>query len=125
MTDRDRNVIVTLEDGSKLGFRFDHWVFLQTQRKTQSKGMIDMFQKIGFDDANIDLTSFTILLVESINEYHFFNGDNTVIDERSASRYIDLMGGTIKAMEKISEGFAQYIPKNSEPPVETGEMISQ
>jgi hypothetical protein len=125
MTDRDRNVIVTLEDGSELGLRVDNWVLKETQKKAGCKGIIELLQRIGIDDANIDNETFIILVMEAVNEYHHFKGEKTVIDQRTASRYIDDMGGIIMALQKISEGLAQYIPKNHQPPVKTGEMTLQ
>jgi hypothetical protein len=125
MTDRDRNVIVTLEDGSELGLRVDNWVLKETQKKAGCKGIIELLQRIGIDDANIDNETFIILVMEAVNEYHHFKGEKIVIDQRTASRYIDDMGGIIMALQKISEGLAQYIPKNHQPPVKTGEMTLQ
>jgi hypothetical protein len=123
MTTRDRNVIVELEDGSKLGIRIDNWSLKETQRKTGCKGMLELLHRIGIDDGNIDSEAFTILLMEAANEYnHHQKITANPIDERTASEYIDSMGGIILALQKITEGFGQYIPKNSPPPQMAGEL---
>lgn len=125
--DRNRNVIVELE-GRKIGFRFDQWVLKQTQNKTHSKGILEMFHRIGIDDGNIDLNALTILIIEAYNEYIFwakkYQGDElqtTSLDERDASELIDEMGGMLDALAKITEGLSSYIPKNSEPLQPAGE----
>jgi hypothetical protein len=121
MQTRDRNVLVELEDGSKLGIRIDNWALKETQRKTGCRGMIELLTKIGIDDGNIDAEAFTILLMESINEYNYHQKiEKELVTEREASDYIDAMGGIIQALAKITEGFQQYIPKNSSAPQKVG-----
>jgi hypothetical protein len=121
MTTRDRNVLIELEDGSKLGIRIDNWALKETQRKTGCKGMIELLTKIGIDDGNIDAEAFTVLLMESVNEYNYHQKiEKEPITEREASDYIDSMGGIIQALAKITEGFQQYIPKNSPAPQKVG-----
>jgi hypothetical protein len=113
METRDRNVIVDLEDGKKLGIRVDNWALKETQRKTGCRGMIELLTRIGIDDGNIDVEVFTVLLMEIVNEYNFHQKiDKEPITEREASELIDEMGGIIMALQKITEGFKQYIPKN-------------
>jgi hypothetical protein len=129
--DRSRNVIIEL-DGRVIGLRFDQWVLKQTQNKTQCKGVLEMFHRIGVDDGNIDLNALTILLVEAYNEYIYWAKKNnepehqtTALDERDASELIDDMGGMLDALAKISEGLSTYIPKNSQPLQTAGEKTSQ
>lgn len=129
--DRNRNVIIQLED-RKIGLRFDQWVLKQTQNKTQSKGVIDMFNRIGIDDGNIDLNALTILLIEAYNEFIYWSKKNgqpeyqtTPLDERDASELIDDMGGMLDALAKMSEGLSTYTPKNSQPLQTAGEKTLQ
>lgn len=125
--DRNRNVIIELENRT-IGLRFDQWVLKQTQNKTQSKGVIDMFNRIGLDDGNIDLNALTILLIEAYNEFIYWSKKNgqpeyqtTALDERDASELIDDMGGMLDALAKMSEGLITYTPKNSQPLQTAGE----
>lgn len=129
--DRNRNVIIELE-GRSIGLRFDQWVLRQTQNKTQCKGVIEMFTRIGIDDGNIDLNALTILLIEAYNEYIYWAKKNnepeyqtSALDERDASELIDEMGGMLDALGKISEGLSMYIPKNSQPLQPAGEKTLQ
>lgn len=129
--DRNRNVIIELE-GRSIGLRFDQWVLKQTQNKTQSKGVIDMFNRIGIDDGNIDLNALTILLIEAYNEFIYWSKKNgqpeyqtSALDERDASELIDEMGGMLDALAKMSEGIATYTPKNSQPLQTAGEKTLQ
>lgn len=126
MTTRDGNILIDLGDGREIGLRIDNWALMQTQQKTGCRGMVELLQRIGIDDGNIDVFAFTILLMESANEYalHQKTGADP-IDQRTASEYIDAMGGLVLAMAKITEGFKQYIPKNSQPPQMEGELILQ
>ena len=114
MLTRDKNVEVEVE-GGKIGLRVDNWVLKETQKKTGCKGVIELFRKIGFDDGNIDIESFIILIMEAANEYNFHQKIDKVIDERQASEYIDAMGGIIDSMAKISEGFKQLDPNQTAP----------
>jgi len=120
MIDRERNIIVKVGD-QEVGFRVDNWVLKQTQKKTGCKGIIDLFTRIGIDDSNIDMEAFTILLMESQNEYNHHQKINKIIDERETSELIDQMGGVINALQALSEGFETFIPKNSQPPQMVGE----
>lgn len=129
--DRNRNVIIELE-GRSIGLRFDQWVLRQTQNKTQCKGVIEMFTRIGIDDGNIDLNALTILLIEAYNEYIYWAKKNnaeeyqtSALDERDASELIDEMGGMLDALAKISEGLSTYVPKNSQPLQPAGETTLQ
>lgn len=126
METRDRNIIVELENGNKIGLRVNNWALRETQRKSRCKGIVELFHKIGIDDGNIDLETFIILLMESVNEYNIHQGKKDIeINERIASGYIDEMGGIINALKKISEGLIQYVPKNVNPPQIAGEVILQ
>jgi hypothetical protein len=126
MTTRDGNVIVELASGLKVGFRFDNWVWKETQRKTGSTGVMHLLHRIGIDDGNIDGVALLTLLVEAINEYnHNQKIDVPPIDERTVSDYIDQMGGASVALIKIAAGFDQYVPKNLEPPQMAGELTLQ
>lgn len=121
---RDQNIIVKLSD-REVGFRIDNWVLKETQRKTGSKGILSLLIRIGVDDSNIDMESFTILLMESYNEYQYYQKKKDLLDERGACELIDEMGGIINALTLLSEGLQSYIPKNSQPPQMVGEMISK
>jgi hypothetical protein len=128
METRDRNVIVDLEDGTKLGIRIDNWALKETQKKSGCRGMIDLLTRIGIDDGNIDVEVFTILLMEAANEYNFHQKiEKEPITVREACALIDEMGGIIQAYEKVTEAFKQYIPKNSPAPQKKGRQkkISQ
>jgi hypothetical protein len=121
METRDRNVIIELENGTKLGIRIDNWTLKETQRKSGCRGMIELLTRIGIDDANIDVEAFTILLMEAIDEFNYHQKiDKEPITMREACALIDEMGGIIQAMPKITEAFKQYIPKNSPAPQQKG-----
>jgi len=119
--DRNRNIVVEL-NGRTLGFRVDNWVLRETQRKCGCKGVVELLTRIGLDDGNMDIEAFTILIMEAYNEYQYFNKVEVKIDERSASNLIDEMGGIISSLEIITEALQTYIPKNSQPPQEVGEI---
>lgn len=126
METKDRNIIVELENGTKIGLRVNNWALRETQRKSGCKGIVELFHKIGVDDGNIDMQTFIILLMEAVNEYNIHQGNKDIeINERIASGYVDEMGGIINALKKISEGLIQYVPKNVHPPQQTGEVILQ
>jgi len=121
MIDRNRNIIVNI-GLEEIGFRIDNWVFLQTQKKSGCKGIIDLLSKIGLDDANMDLETFTILVMEARNEYLHYLGSKEKINEREACELIDKMGGLIDSLQKLGDGFQSFIPKNPEPPQMVGEI---
>jgi hypothetical protein len=123
MLTRDRNVIVTLDDGSEVGFRINNWVLKETQRKAGCKGIIDLLKKIGVDDDNMDTVAFNILIMEAVNEYNHHQGIKTKLDDRGASDLIDQMGGIMQALHKIIEGFDTYVSKNLQPRQEAGETV--
>lgn len=120
--DRDRNVIIQVGE-QEVGLRVNNWVLKETQKKAGCKGVVQLFSKIGMDDSNIDLETFIILLMESINEYNHHKKIDERLDERQTSELIDDMGGVIQALAKISEGLQTYVPKNSQPPQMVGEEI--
>lgn len=128
--DRNRNIITEV-DGRTVGFRVDNWVLKETQRKAGCKGIVELFNKIGVNDANIDLETLTLLLMEAYNEFQYFEKKEgrikkeVLLDERGACELIDDMGGVIAALEKMTEGLQTPIPKNSKPPQKVGEMISR
>lgn len=108
---RDRNIELVY-DGNIVGLRVDNWALLQTQLKTNSKGLVDLFHKIGIDDSNIDINAFMILWSESMNEYNHYKGIKAEpVDIRKVSEIIDDMGGIVIAMGKLSEALVHYIPK--------------
>lgn len=114
MITRERNLEVEAE-GGKIGLRIDNWVLKETQKKSGCKGVVELFKKIGFDDGNLDIESFIILIMEAANEYSFHQKKEERIDERTASEYIDRMGGVIPALSKISEGLTQFDPNQATP----------
>lgn len=114
MITRERNLEVDAE-GGKIGLRIDNWVLKETQKKSGCKGVVELFKKIGFDDGNLDIESFIILIMEAANEYSFHQKKEERIDERTASEYIDRMGGVIPALSKISEGLTQFDPNQATP----------
>lgn len=115
MQDRNRNVIIELGNGEKLGVRIDHWAMRCAQLKTKCKGFIDLFSRIGFE-GEYDLEVVIVFTMEIVNEYNHYNKIDIKIDERAASEYIDNVGGWLPFLEKIREGLNQYIPKNLQPP---------
>lgn len=124
---RDRNVEIVIGDLT-IGLRIDNWALLQTQRRTGCKGLIELFQKIGIDDGNIDIEAFMILWAESMQEYNFYKGiKSDPIEIRNVSEMIDDLGGIIIALEKLTEGLKHYIPKNQAAPQPEGqkELITQ
>lgn len=117
MIDRNRNVIIKFED-REVGFRIDNWVLMQTQKKSGCKGIMELLKKIGIDDSNMDLETFTMLVCEAHNEYVHTTGKGDQIDTRKASELIDEMGGVIAALQQLADGFQSHVPKNSPPPME-------
>ncbi len=114
MVTRERNILIDC-DGGSIGLRIDNWVLKETQKKAGCKGIIELFKKIGFDDSNIDLESFIILIMEAANEYNYHQKIDQRIDEREASDYIDRMGGIISALSKVAEGLNQFDPNQATP----------
>lgn len=125
MIDRNRNCIIEV-DGETFGFRFSTWALKQAQVRTGCKGVVQLFTRIGVDDANIDLESLSILGVEAHNDYLYSQGKtDSQITQRQMCDIIDKVGGVVDFLQMISEGLATHLPKNQAPPQKAGEKISQ
>jgi len=119
--DRNQNVILDL-NGRTVGLRFDNWAFKETQLKTGSTGVINLLNRIGVDDSNIDLNALIIFGVEAYHSYQYNQKLTGVITDREMSIIIDECGGPLDFLIKISEGLRTYVPKNSYPPQMVGEI---
>jgi hypothetical protein len=119
MLNRKGNLEIKTEENT-FGFRFTTWGLKETQKAAGCKGMLELFTKIGFDDSNIDLDTFILLLMEAAREYNYYEKKEVELSPRIVSEWIDEMGGVIVSLGLISEGLKQFVPKNSQPPA-TGE----
>jgi hypothetical protein len=122
MLNRKGNIEVEF-DGVKYGFRFTTWAIKEAQKVAGCKGVIELYSKIGFDNSNIDLESFLILLVEAAKEYNYYEKIDSEVTDRGVSEIIDKMGGLINALPILTEGLKQHETKNLEAPEMTGQEI--
>lgn len=119
MITKEKNAVFVI-DGVTFGFRFTTWAFKQTQNSLNAKSLNEVLRRIGFDDGELDTSAYIIFLLEAAKEYNYHQKIDTVLTERDASDYIDLMGGIMQSLKLISEALYQFIPKNSNPLEEAG-----
>jgi hypothetical protein len=118
MIDKERNVrLDAVEGGKAYFFRLTTWALAQTQEKTKSAGLTELFTKLG----NNDFHAWLVLASEAYNEYQEeYEKVPVAVTLKEVSKIIDAIGGLMVFIKGVSEELKGRASKKVSSPQKEG-----
>lgn len=107
--------------GRKVGFKFGTMALAVAEKK-EGKSLKQVFESLS--EGKVGVMLMLHLFYGAAVQYADSKKQEVDFSVSDVSDWIDEIG-IESATEMISQGFSQYVPKNSPSPAKTGEMIIQ